>query len=77
MVNRRLLSKQQNILESKMQGLLLSVQIIELRQKYPQFTLQQEDAEEEFLESIYKEVELSQLKALMEDQVVQEILQED
>lgn len=55
----------------------MSVAIIELKERLPQLQLGQQEAEDEFLRNIYKEVELGQLKAIIEDEVAREILQED
>lgn len=40
-----------------MHSLLLSIPIIELNEKYPEFLKRYEAASEDFLENIYKEVD--------------------
>ncbi|KAL4476168.1 hypothetical protein ABPG74_009901 [Tetrahymena malaccensis] len=76
-VNMRSLNEKQKKLESKINILLMTAPILNLREKFAQQQHFQEGVEQEFLENIYKEVELQQLKEILEDQIAQDILKED
>lgn len=75
--HRRFLNKDLKSFEQKIHTLLISIPIINLHEKYPKLQQLQTEAEEEFLNIIYREVELHQLKAMIEDAIAKEILQED
>ncbi|KAL4499682.1 hypothetical protein ABPG72_017222 [Tetrahymena utriculariae] len=76
-INMKSLNKKQKKLEQKINMLLMTAPILNLRESFAQQQHFQEGIEQEFLENIYKEVELQQLKEILEDQIAQDILKED